>query len=276
MAEITVAVAEVTMMEPVVTKIPAVRDTFVMIEERSTAMPVVAPVMPAPAISSEEADTKSNAKGNAGATPVNPGHGKPAWIRDDRLTVHEPGVVGGNINDLWVGRFDDDRVALRRYLLLFGVTQMAGTASLLTQGLDGLGHILRLGDIRLAKGRGPREVLVHVFENRRELRHSLYAEIPVLFVYLFRQLFTLEVRMTLHPAVRLDNLGWIGGGGENLRNECVWVQGDRSDKLLQLLRGLPRGRTLWLLAGLACGGVRAGLRRKLHKQTAEQGDQNPF
>src|SRR5205807_9091606 len=56
----------------------------------------------------------------------------------------------------------------------------------------------------------------------------------------------------------------------------VWVQGDRSDKLLQLLRGLPRGRTLWLLAGLACGGVRAGLRRKLHKQTAEQGDQNPF
>src|SRR5205823_5786713 len=124
--------------------------------------------------------------------------------------------------------------------LLFGVTQMARTASLLTQGLDGLGHILRLGDIRLAKGRGPREVLVHVFENRRELRHSLYAEIPVLFVYLFRQLFTLEVRMTLHPAVRLDNLGWIGGGGENLRNECVWVQGDRSDKLLQLLRGLPR------------------------------------
>src|SRR2546430_14812820 len=71
------------MMEPVVTKIPAVRDPFVMIEERSTAMPVVAPVMPAPAISSEEADTKSNAKGNAGATPVNPGHGKPAWIRDE-------------------------------------------------------------------------------------------------------------------------------------------------------------------------------------------------
>src|SRR5437879_10896862 len=158
-AEITVAVAEVTMMEPVVTKIPAVRNPFVMIEERSTAMPVVAPMMPAPAISSEEADTKSNAKGYAGATPVTPGHGKPAWIRDDRLTVHEPGVVGGNINDLWVGRFDDDRVALRRYLLLFGVTQMAGTASLLTQGLDGLGHILRLGDIRLAKGRGPREVL---------------------------------------------------------------------------------------------------------------------
>src|SRR5439155_24698936 len=111
-AEITVAVAEVTMMEPVVTKIPAVRDPFVMIEERSTAMPVVAPVMPAPAISSEEADTKSNAKGNAGPTPVNPGHEKPAWIRDDRLTVHEPGAEGGNKNDNRGVRFNDEHVAL--------------------------------------------------------------------------------------------------------------------------------------------------------------------
>ncbi len=118
-AEITVAVAEVTMMEPVVTKIPAVGDPFVVVEEWSTAMPVVSPVMPAPPKSSEEADTKSNAKGNAGAVPKNPGHGIPAWIHDDRLTVHKPGVVGGDVNDLRVGRFDDDRAALRRYLLLF-------------------------------------------------------------------------------------------------------------------------------------------------------------
>jgi hypothetical protein len=82
-AEITVTVAEVTMMEPVVTKIPAVRDPFVVVEEWSTAMPVVSPVMPAPPKSSEEADTKSNAKGNAGAVPKNPGHGIPAWIHLD-------------------------------------------------------------------------------------------------------------------------------------------------------------------------------------------------
>src|SRR5437899_2112262 len=155
MAEITVAVAEVTMMEPVVTKIPAVGGPFVMIEECSPAMPVVVPVMPAPPKSSEEADTKSNAKGKAGATPKNPRHGIPARVRNDRRTIHQPGVVGGNVNDLRVGRFDDDCVALRRYLFLFVVIQMAGTASLLTQGLAGIGHSLRLRDIGFAKGRGP-------------------------------------------------------------------------------------------------------------------------
>ncbi len=69
---------------------------------------------------------------------------------------------------------------------------MIGTASLLTQGLDGLGHILRLGDVGLAKRRSPREVLIHVLENRGELRHGLYAGIPVLFVDFFCQLFTLR------------------------------------------------------------------------------------
>src|SRR5437899_9610074 len=75
-AEITVAVTEVTVMEPVVTKIPAVGGPFVMIEECSPAMPVVVPVMPAPPKSSEEADTKSNAKGKADrkSTRLNSSH----------------------------------------------------------------------------------------------------------------------------------------------------------------------------------------------------------
>jgi hypothetical protein len=59
-AEVTVA--EITVMEPVVTKVSAVRNEFVMVEECSTAMPVVAPVTPAPPKSSEEADAKSNTK----------------------------------------------------------------------------------------------------------------------------------------------------------------------------------------------------------------------
>ncbi len=61
MTEITMAMTEVTMMKPIVTEIVAVGGPFVMIEECSTAMPVVVPVMPAPPKSSEEADTKSNA-----------------------------------------------------------------------------------------------------------------------------------------------------------------------------------------------------------------------
>ena len=48
--------------------------------------------------------------------------------------------------------------------------------------------------------------------------------------------------MTLHPAVRLANLGGIRGSSENLHNECVRVQSDRRNELLELLRGMLRGR----------------------------------
>jgi len=150
-AEITVAVTEVTVMEPVATKIPAVGGPFVMIEECSPAMPVVVPVMPAPPKSSEETNTKSNAKGKARATPKNPRHGIPASVRNDRRTIHEPGVVGGDINDLRVGRFDDDGVALRRDLLLFVAIQVASVLGLATQRLDAIGDIVRLVHIGLAK-----------------------------------------------------------------------------------------------------------------------------
>jgi len=148
---VEVAVAEITVMKSLVTKLAAVGSPFVMIVECSTAMPVVAPVVPAPAISAEEADTKSNTKGKADAVPKNAGHGIPAGIRDDRPTVHEPRVVGGDINDLRVGRFDDDGAALRRNLLLFVAIQVASVLGLTTQRLDAIGDIVRLVHIGLAK-----------------------------------------------------------------------------------------------------------------------------
>src|SRR5258708_4935873 len=117
MADATVA--EITVMEPLVTKLSAMRDVGVMVEECSTVMPVVPPVAPAPPISPEEAETKSNTKGKADAAPKDPGHRIPARIGNDRRPVHEPGIVRRHVDHLRVGRFDDDRVALRRYLLLF-------------------------------------------------------------------------------------------------------------------------------------------------------------
>src|SRR5580704_4512921 len=106
-----------------------------MVEVRLSAMPVISPVSPAPPKSSEEADTKSNTKAEAGAAPKNPGHGIPARVRDDGLAVHQPGIIGRHVDHLWIGRFNDDSVALRRYLLLVGIVQMAGVMGLLTQGL---------------------------------------------------------------------------------------------------------------------------------------------
>src|SRR5690348_12196083 len=121
---------------------------------------------------------------------------------------------------------------------------MASLLGLATQRLDRIGHVVRLADVCLAKGRSPREVLVHVFEKRRELRHGLYAGIPVLFVDFFCQLFSLEIGITLHPALRLDNLSRIRRGSHDLRNQSVWVQSDWRNQLLQLLRSVSRNRSL--------------------------------
>src|ERR1700757_4521535 len=218
MAEVTVtevAVAGITVMEPLVTELLAVGEEGVMIEERTPAVPVVSPVAPTPPKSAEEADTKSNAKGKADAVPKNAGYGIPTGVSNYRCTVHQPRIIGRDVNHLRVGGFDDDRVTLRRYLLLFTATQMTGLLGLAAQRLDSIGHIVGLVGIRLAKGRSPGEVLVHVFENRRELRHGLYTGIPVLFVDFLGQVVALEFGMPLHPTVCFDDLSWIGGSGQN-------------------------------------------------------------
>src|SRR5260370_7120039 len=114
-AEIAVAVAEITVAEHVVTKIPAVGDPFTMIEERSTVMPVVPPVTPAPSKTSEEANSKSNTEGQSGAIPKNPGHRVPARVGNDGRPVDEPRIIGRHVDPLGSGRVHVHRLLLRRF-----------------------------------------------------------------------------------------------------------------------------------------------------------------
>src|ERR1700730_6391719 len=83
-----VPVCEITVVEPLVTEVSAMGDEGVMVKEGTMAMPVIAPVAPAPSKSSEEADTKPNPKAKADAVPKNSGHRVPAWVGDDRCPVH--------------------------------------------------------------------------------------------------------------------------------------------------------------------------------------------
>ena len=271
-----VAVTRTTVIEPRVAELMAVRDVGAMVVERAPAVPVISPVAPAPAKSSEEANAKSNAKGKSNAAPKNAGYGIPAGKGDNRRAVHQPRIIGGDVDYFRVGRFDDDRAALRCDLLLFIALQMAILLGVLTQRLDGIGHIVRLVDIRLAQGRSPGEILVHVFKNGRELHQGLYAGIPVLFVDLFSQLFAFKLGVCLHPAVCLDDLRWIRGRGQNLRHHRVGIQSDRRDELLQLLRGTMHGRSRLLLIGLACGAVHVSLCGEPDKQTADKHNKNLF
>ena len=130
---------------------PAVGDVGVVVVDYPVAMPVASPVMPAPPISSEKADPQADSKSNPRSAQEDPRHGIPAWIGDDRLAVHEPGIIGRHVDHLRIGRFDDDSAALSCYLLLFIAIEVAGLVRLLAHCLDGIRHILLLVGIRVAK-----------------------------------------------------------------------------------------------------------------------------
>ena len=129
-----------------------VGDVSIVVEHYPVAAPVASPMSPTPSESSEEADTKSDTEGQPDAAPKDPRHRIPAWICDDRLAIDGPGIIRRHIDHLRIGGFDDDRVALSRYLLLFGAVQAASFPSLLTQRLDGIRHILLLIGVSVAKG----------------------------------------------------------------------------------------------------------------------------
>src|SRR5260370_2652182 len=141
-----------------------------MVEERSSAVPVISPVAPAPPKSSEKADTKSNTKAKADAAPINPGLGIPAGVSDDRRAIDQPGIIGGHVHHVRIGRFNDDRAALRAYFFLFVAVQIASVAGLLTQRFYPIGHILRVGGIFHAPRRKPKKGLFPNFLKPRETR----------------------------------------------------------------------------------------------------------
>src|SRR6266436_9651006 len=150
-AVVKVAAIEITVMESAVTEVSAVRDESVMVEECSTAMPVISPVAPAPPKASEVPDTKSNTKGESDAAPKNPGHRIPARVGDDWRAIHQPRIIGRHVDNFRISWFDDDCASLRRYPFLFVAVQMTSFLSLLTHLLDSIGHIFRLVGIRLAE-----------------------------------------------------------------------------------------------------------------------------
>src|SRR5882762_686783 len=275
-AMVKVAVIEITVMESVMTKLSAVRNELVMVEECSAAMPVISPMAPAPSKSSEVPKSKSNAERQSDAAPKNALHRIPAWIGDDRSAIYKPRIIGRHINRFRISRFDDDCVSLRRYPLLFIAIQVASLLSVLTHLLNSIGHVLRVVGVGLAQRRTPRQILVHVLEHGRKLRQRLYARIPILFVYFFGQVFAFEVRMPLHPPIRLNDLRWIRRSRKNLSNERIRIQRNRRHQLLQLFRRRLAGRSRCRLVGLASRTVGLHRHSELYEQTAEQYSQNLF
>jgi len=138
-------------------------------------------------------------------------------------------------------------------------------------GLDGVHHVLLVIHVGVAERRRPRQVPVHVREHSRELRERLDARVPRLRVDLPGQLLRVRTAVLLHPAIGLDDLLGIGGGGQDLRDQLVGVDGDRRDELLQLLRRRLRETHVGRRDGLVRrvgGGARR--RRGRHERDEQQ------
>src|SRR6266852_7362324 len=84
----------------------------VVVEHDSVAMPIISPVVPAPAIAAKEADAKAQAKRNSRSGKVQPWIPIPAWPDPDWLSIHEPGVIFRHVNNLRIGRLDHARLYL--------------------------------------------------------------------------------------------------------------------------------------------------------------------
>ncbi len=67
------------------------------------------------------------------------------------------------------------------------------------------------------------------------MRERLDAGIPGLLIDRLGQLLSFQIGVLLHPAVCFHDLSRIGGGGEDLRNQGVRIEGDGRHQLLQLV-----------------------------------------
>src|SRR5882762_2866702 len=184
-AMVKVAVIEITVMESVVAKLSAVRNELMVVEECPAAMPVVAPMAPAPAKSAKISKSKSNAERQSDATPKNSRRLIPSGIDRYRPPVNQPRIIGRHVDHLRIGRFNNDCVSLCSDPLLLAAIQVPSLLSVLTHLLNSVGHILRIVRIRLAQCRTPGQIFVHVLQHGWKLRQRLYTRIPILFVHFF-------------------------------------------------------------------------------------------
>jgi hypothetical protein len=159
------------MIEAAVVEVVAVNDGSavgnigVVVVDHPMVMPVPSPVVPSPTKSSKESDPESRAEVKPWAIEKDSGHWIPTWVGDDGIAVHKPRIIGGNVDHIRISRFDDDRVALSRDLLLVTAAQMASFPGLLAHFLNGIHYVLLLVGVCVAKRRSPGKILVHVLKD---------------------------------------------------------------------------------------------------------------
>src|SRR5882724_9721504 len=96
----------------VISEDSAVGYVGVVVVDDIVMMPIISPVVPAPAKTAEEADSKAETKRNTRSGKVQSGIPIPAGPDPDGLSIREPGIIFRNVNDLRVRGLDHNGLPL--------------------------------------------------------------------------------------------------------------------------------------------------------------------
>jgi hypothetical protein len=108
--------------------------------------------------------------------------------------------------------------------------------------------------------RRPLDITGHPLHYIWKLYQSLNAWVPRLLCHGVRECFALQILVSIHPLLKLDDLQWISGSSQRLCQERIRIKSDRRDQRIQFtarqLRRLLRSRHLLRLSLLRqrCGG----------------------
>src|SRR5229473_760672 len=178
----------------------------VVVINYGAVMPIRSPMMPAPSISSVEADSEADPERQVRSAIPDSGIRVPSWPRHYGSSVNQPRIIRGDVNDFGASGLNDDGRVLRRYGLLRGSLQIARFLRPLAHYLYGVHHILLLVVVGVAQRRRPGQVFVHIAKYGWKRSERLDAWVPGLLVHSLTQSVALQIRMRLHPAVGLDDL----------------------------------------------------------------------
>src|SRR5258708_2873200 len=98
---------------------------------------------PAPSKNSEPTDSEADSERKVRSLSPDAGIRVPPRPRQDGISVNQPWIVRGDVDDLGGSRLNDDRRALRLYRLLRSALKIAGLLGSLAHHLDGI-HPIRL------------------------------------------------------------------------------------------------------------------------------------
>src|SRR5580692_12460554 len=97
---------------------PAMRYVGVVVVNDAVVMPIVAPVVPAPAKPAKEADSKAEAECNSRTCKEQSWVRIPARPHPDWFSIDQPGVIFAHVNNLRVGWLDHDCLPLLGHFFL--------------------------------------------------------------------------------------------------------------------------------------------------------------